>query len=125
MFSTWYGLWRLNRVTTGGKKLHDKAFNNAKNLKYDEHQRGLASMVYKIFNKKSSGGTHKNEIISNKELVEDLLKPIIRKFNKRKAHAPFMDNILGADLPDMQLISKINKGFRFLLCVVDIDISPT
>ena len=35
-------------------------------------------------------------------------------------HAPFIDNIWGADLGDMQLISKFNKGFRFLLCVIDI-----
>ena len=47
-------------------------------------------------------------------------KPIIRKFNKRKVQSPFIDNIWGADLADMQLISKFNKGFRFLLCVIDI-----
>ena len=63
------------------KTLRDKAFNIAKNPKYDRYQRGLASMVYKIFDKKTSG--IKNENISNKELAEDLHKPIIRKFNKR------------------------------------------
>ena len=47
-------------------------------------------------------------------------KPITRKFNKRKVLSPFIDNIWGADLADMQLISKFNKGFRFLLCVIDI-----
>ena len=46
--------------------------------------------------------------------------PIIRKFNKRKVHSPFIDNICGADLADMQLIHKFKKGFRFLLCVIDI-----
>ena len=61
-----------------------------------------------------------NENISNKELAEKLHKPIIRKFNKRKVHSPFSDNIWGADLADVQLISKFNKGFRFLLCVIDI-----
>ena len=39
---------------------------------------------------------------------------------KRKVHAAFKDNIWGADLADMQLLSKYNKGIRFLLCVVDI-----
>ena len=63
--------------------LRDKAFNIAKNPKYDRYQRGLASMVYKFFDKKTSGGGIKNENISNKELAEDLHKPIIRKFNKR------------------------------------------
>ena len=65
-------------------------------------------MVLKIF------------LISNKELEEELHKPIIRKFNKRKVHSPFIDNTWGADLADLQLISKANKGFKFLLCVIDI-----
>ena len=65
------------------KMLCDKAFNIAKNPKYDRYQRGLASMVYKFFDKKTSGSGIKNENISNKELAEDLHKPIIRKFKKR------------------------------------------
>ena len=47
-------------------------------------------------------------------------KPIIRKFERKKVHLPFIDNISGADIADMQLISKLNKGIRFLLCVIDI-----
>ena len=47
-------------------------------------------------------------------------KPIIKKFKKRKVYSRFRDNIWGADLADMQLMSKFNKGFRFLLCVIDI-----
>ena len=70
--------------------------------------------------KKSYDGTVKNEIIFNKELADELHKPIIRKCNKRKVHSPFIDNIWGADLADMQFISKFNKGFRLLLCVIDI-----
>ena len=54
--------------------------------------------------------------MSNKELVEDLHKPIIRKFKKRKVHSSFINNILGADFADMQLISKFKKGFRFFMC---------
>ena len=77
-------------------------------------------MVYKFFVKKTSAKGIKNENICNKELAEKLHKPIIRKFNKRKVHSPFIDNIWGADLVDMQLISKFNKGSRFLLCVIDI-----
>ena len=53
--------------------------------------------------------------LSNKDLAEELHKLITRKFEKRKAHSPFIDNIWGADLADMQLISKFNEGFRFLL----------
>ena len=71
------------------------------------------------FLKKTSGGTVKNEIIPNKQLPKKLQKPIIGTFDKRKVHSPFIDNIWGADLADMQLISKFNKGCRFLLCVID------
>ena len=68
-------------------------------------------MVYKFFDKKTSGGTVKNQNISNKELD----RPIIRKFNKRKVHSPFIENIWGVDLANIQLISKFNKGFRFFI----------
>ena len=71
----------------------DKAFNIAKNTKYDGYQRSLASMVYKYFDKKTSGGAIKNENMSNKELAEELHKPVIRKLNERKVHSSFIDNI--------------------------------
>ena len=85
----------FNDFTTrkaSGKLLRDKAFNAAKNPKFDEYQHGLASMIYKCFNKKSpsladkstSGTRIKNEIISNKELTEKLHKPIIKKLKKKK-----------------------------------------
>ena len=45
----------LARRTASDKILRDKAFNIAKNPKYDEYQRGLASMVYKFFDKKCAG----------------------------------------------------------------------
>ena len=70
--------------------------------------------------KKASAGAIKNEIISNKQIAEELHKPIIRKFEKRKVHSSFVDNIWGADLADMQLMSKFNEEFNFLLCVIDI-----
>ena len=54
----------LNGRTIADKVLHDKAFNIAKNPKYDGYQRGLSWMVYKCFDKKTSGGTVENEIIS-------------------------------------------------------------
>ena len=57
-----YGRFKdLNRRTAADKALRDKAFNIATNPKYDGYQRGLASMVYKFFDKKkTSGGTFKN-----------------------------------------------------------------
>ena len=62
--------------------MRDKAFNIAKNLKYEGYQRGLASMVYKYFDKKSSGSGIKNENMTDKQLAEELYKSIIRKFKK-------------------------------------------
>ena len=89
--------------------MHDKAFNTAKNPKYGLYQRGLASMIYKCFHKNTSGQVIKNSIISNKELAEELHKPIIRKFEKRKVYSSFIDKIWDADLADMELRSKFNK----------------
>ena len=92
--------------------------------KYDGYQRGLAFMVYKFFDKKSAGSAVKHVITKlapqNQQLAEELHKLIIRKFEKRKVHAAFKDNTCGADLADMQLLSRYNKGIRFLLCVIDI-----
>ena len=100
--------------------MRDKAFNIARNPKYDGYQRGFASMVYKFFDRKSSGSDIKNENMSDQQLAEELHKPSIRKINKRKVQSPFLNNTWGADLADMQLINKLNKGFSFLLCVPDI-----
>ena len=76
-------------------------------------------MASKFFDKKSQGsGLATNK--ENMQLADELHKPIIRKFKKRKVHSSLRDNIWGTDLADMQLLSKFNKGFRFLLCVLDI-----
>ena len=120
----------LTKRTIAGKILRDKAFNIAKDTKYDGYQRGSGSMVYKFFDskvassdKKSKGSGAKNVnntklTPQNQQLAEELHKPIIKNFEKRKVHAAFKDNIWGADLADMQLLSRCNKGIRFLLCVI-------
>ena len=54
------------------------------------------------------------------QLADELHKRIIRKFIKRKVHSSFRDNIWGVDLANIQLLSKFNEGFRFLLCVIGI-----
>ena len=69
----------LARRTASDKVLRKKAFNIAKNPKYDRYQRGLASMVYKFCDKKSKGsGVTNNEIKQNLQLAKALHKPIIR-----------------------------------------------
>ena len=114
----------LTKRTVADTILRKRAFNIAKDLKYDGYQRGLASMVYKFFDKKpkGSGVKHVNTKLKpqNQQLAEEFHNPIIRKFEKRKVHAAFKDNIWGADLADMQLLSRYNKGIRFLLCTIDI-----
>ena len=98
--------------TQSDKVLRDKVFKIASDPKYDGYQRGLASMVYKFFDKKSaslnksSGSGIANE--PNYQLANELHKPIIRKFKKRKVYSSFRDNIWGADLADMQSLSKYN-----------------
>ena len=107
----------INR-TEADKVLKDKAYDIASNPKYDGYQRGLASMVYKFFDKKSMGsGTAKP---SSSILADELHKPIIRKFNKRKVYSQFKDNIWGVDLADMQSLSRKNKGIKYFSCAIDL-----
>ena len=69
--------------TQSDKVLRDKAFKIASNPKYDWYQRGLASMAYTFFDKKSKGsGITTNEF--NYQLANELHKPVIKKFKKRK-----------------------------------------
>ena len=73
-----YGNFKdLNRRTFAANVLTDKAFNIAKDPKYDGYQRGLASMVYNFFDKKTFDRGIKNENIPNKKLTEELHKPIV------------------------------------------------
>ena len=88
------GLKDLARKTGSDRVLRNEAFNIGKNPKYDGYQKGLASMVYKFFNKKSTSLEYKSPVGSG--IKNDI------------------------NLADMQLISKFEKVIRFLLCVIDI-----
>ena len=77
-------------------------------------------MTYIFFDQKTASGAVQKDIMQNEELAKELCKQIIRKFEKRKVHSFFIDNIWGADLADIQLISKFDKEFKFLLYVIDI-----
>ena len=74
----------LVKRTQSDKVLKDKAFKIASNPNYDGCQRGLASMVYKFFDKNSKGSGIFNE--PNYQPANELHKPIIRKFKKRKVY---------------------------------------
>ena len=104
--------------TKADKVLKDKSYNIASNPEYDGYQRGLASMVYKFFDKKSMGSDTAET--SSLILADELHKPVIKKFNKRKIYSQFKDNIWGADLADTQSLSKKNKGIKYLLCAIDL-----
>ena len=86
-------------------------------------------MVYKFFDKKSpsladksteGSGVNTKLPLQNRQSAIELHQTIIKEFEKRKVHAAFKDKIWGADLADMQLLSRYNKGIRLLLCVTDI-----
>ena len=90
----------LAKRTQSGKVLRDKVFRIASDPKYYGYQRGLAQMVYKFFDKKSSGSGIVNE--PNYQMADELHKPITRKIEKRKVYSSFRDNVWGVDLADMQ-----------------------
>ena len=116
------------------QKLRNSAYDIASNPKYEGYQRGLASMVYKFFDSKvalldkktmSGKGNAKHSSLErtkevNKILAEELHKPVIKKFNKRKLYSKFKDNIWGVELADMQSLSKKNKGIKYFLCAIDL-----
>ena len=76
-------------------------------------------MVYKFFDKKSSG-SGVAAIEPNYQLANELHRQIIRKFKRRKVYSSFGYNIWGVDLADMQSLSKYNKGIKYLLCAIDL-----
>ena len=82
-------------------------------------------MVYKFFDKKSTGSGIAAAgpgalARSSSILADELHKPVIKKFNKRKVYSQFKDNIWGVDLADMQSLSRKNKGIKYLLCAIDL-----
>ena len=127
----------INR-TEADKVLRDKAYDIASNPECDGYQRGLASMVYKFFDKKSTAEPSSLERMgsgvkklkdtakpsslkcSSLILADELHKPVIKKFNRRKVYSQFKDNIWGVDLADMQSLSRKKKGIKYLLCAIDL-----
>ena len=121
----------INR-TKSDKVLRNKAYNIASNPEYDGYQRGLASMVYKFFDKKPVGsGTAEPSALARSSLerigkdspsilADELHKTVIKKFNKRKVYSQFKDNIWGVDLADMRSLSRKNKGIKYLLRPIDL-----
>ena len=114
-----YGISKdLAKRTQSDNVLRDKAFKIASDPKYDGYQRGLASMVYKFLDKKSSGSGVAIE--PNYQLANERHGHIIIKFKRRKVYSSFRNNIWSVDLADMQSLSKYNRGIKCLLCAIDL-----
>ena len=109
----------LARKTIADKVLRDKVFNFAKNPKNNAYQRGLSSMFYKFFDKKLLVEQLKMKIFLVKKKLKNYTNKSLEHLIK-KVDSPFIENIWEADHADMKLISKFNKGFKFLLSVIDI-----
>ena len=83
--------------------MKDKANEIAINPKFDGHQRGLGTMVYKSFEKKTGSG-----VSADNELAQELHKPEIKKFKRRKVYVGFKDHIWAIDLAEMGSLSSKN-----------------
>ena len=103
----------LEKKPQSDKVLRDKVFKIASDPKHDGYQRGLASMAYKFFDKKSSGSGVDAE--TNYQLANELHRQIIKKCKRRTVYSSFRYNIWGVDLADIQSLSKYNKGNKYLL----------
>ena len=95
--------------TVSDKILKDRAYEIARNCKYDGYQRGLKSMVHRFFNKKTgSRAISKTGANLNEVLAQELNKPVIKKPKRKKVVARFKDNIWATDLTEMGTLSSKN-----------------
>ena len=108
--------------TPSDEILRDKAFNIAKNLKSDDYQIRLASMVYIFLIKRLQvplkSSTYRKWNYDKPRISGRTTQTNYFKFGKRSVYSLFKDNILGADLVDIWLISKYDKGIKLILCIV-------
>ena len=72
-------------------------------------------MFYTFFDKKTGSGVSVNE-----QLAEELHKPVMKKFKRRKVYARFKDNIWAADLVEIGSLCSKNKNVKHLFCVIDV-----
>ena len=102
----------LAKRTASDNILKERAYKISINPKYDGYQRELASIVFTFFDNKTGSGP-KTSV--NGELAQELHKPVIKKFKRRRVYARFKDNMWVVDLAEMGLSSK-NRGVKYLLC---------
>ena len=97
--------------------MKDRAYEIAINPKYDGYQRGLASMVYKFFDKKTE-----LRVSLNEELAKELDKPLIKKnfLKKEKSHPRFKNNVWAPNLAEIGSLSSKHCGVKYLLFVIGV-----
>ena len=103
----------MNQRTISDKTLKVRAYEIARNCKYDGYQRALASIAYKTFECKTG-------VSVKEELAEQLHQPGVKKFKKGKVYPRFKDNILVADLAGMGSLSSKTKNVEYVLYVIDV-----
>ena len=104
----------VTKRTIPDKILKDKADEIARSCNCNGYKSALASMVYKFFDKKIEW-----KISVNEQLAEELYKPVIKRFKRKKVNAKFKHNIWAADLAEMASFSSKNKNVKYLFCVID------
>ena len=85
--------------------LNNRASEVTINRKYNGYQRALATTVYNFFRKKTGSRaivTNKSGVSLNEQQAEELHKPIIKKFKRKKVYPRFQENIWAADLTEME-----------------------
>ena len=97
--------------------MKDKAYEIAINPKYDGYQRGFSSMLYKFFDNKTGLEAKANV---SEEPAQELNKPVIKTFKRRRVYVIFKDNIWAAELAEMGSLPSENRGVKNLLYVIDI-----
>ena len=105
----------MAKGTISDKIRKDRHFQIDINRNYDGYQRALASMVYKFFDKKTG-----LRVSVNEHLAEELHKPVIKKFKRRKVYARFKGNIWAANVAERESLSSKNKNFKYLLYVINV-----
>ena len=103
----------MNQRTISDKTLKVRAYEIARNCKYDGYQRTLASIAYKTFECKTG-------VSVKEELAEQLHQPVVKKFKKKKVYPRFKDNILAADLAGMGSLSSKTQNVEYVLSVIDV-----
>ena len=105
----------MAKGTISDKILKDRHFQIDMNRNYNGYQRALASMVYKFFDKKTG-----LRVSVNEHLAEELHKPVIKKFKRRKVYERLKGNIWAANLAERESLSSKNKKFKYLLYVINV-----